>query len=139
MQSDENAIRALIERWLQASRDGDLDTVLSLMTDDVLFLVPGRPPMDKAEFARLSAPPPAGAPAPRIDGRSTIEEVEVVGDRAFVRTHLTVTVTPPGGAAPMVREGRTMSFLRKEDGRWRIARDANLLAPVPGAAKGSSQ
>jgi hypothetical protein len=33
----------------------------------------------------------------------------------------------------MARAGHTLSILRKRDGRWVLARDANLLAPVPGA------
>lgn len=30
----------------------------------------------------------------------------------------------------MKRAGHTLSVLRKQDGRWVLARDANLLAPV---------
>jgi ketosteroid isomerase-like protein len=47
-----------------------------------------------------------------------------------MRTNLTVTITPPGGAEPMTRAGHTLSVLSKETGRWRLARDANLLAPA---------
>jgi hypothetical protein len=36
-------------------------------------------------------------------------------------------MTPPG-AAPMRRAGYTLTILRKEQGKWRLARDANLLA-----------
>jgi ketosteroid isomerase-like protein len=37
-------------------------------------------------------------------------------------------MTPPGGK-PVRRAGYTLTILRKEpDGRWRLARDANLLA-----------
>ena len=38
-------------------------------------------------------------------------------------------MTPPGGK-PMRRAGYTLTILRKEaDGRWLLARDANLLTP----------
>jgi len=30
----------------------------------------------------------------------------------------------------MTRAGHTLSILRKENGRWLLARDANLLSPV---------
>jgi ketosteroid isomerase-like protein len=44
------------------------------------------------------------------------------------RNRLRVEVTPPGGPT-VVRSGYTLTVLRKEsDGRWVIARDANLLA-----------
>ena len=52
----------------------------------------------------------------------------MMGDWAFMWTKLSVTATPRDGSAPMTRSGHTLTILRKEDGRWRIARDANLLA-----------
>jgi len=127
--SDEQLIRDLVARWFAASKAGDVDTVLSLMTDDVVFLVPGRPPMRKQEFAALSSVPPGVTP-PQIDGRSEIQEIVVSGDIAFMWTKLSVVVTPSGGQ-PMERAGHTLTVLRREDGRWRLARDANLLTPVP--------
>lgn len=39
MTEDERAIRTLVETWMTASKSGDLATVLSLMTDDVVFMV----------------------------------------------------------------------------------------------------
>ena len=36
---------------LAASKAGDLAPVLSLMTDDVIFMVPGREPFGKEAFA----------------------------------------------------------------------------------------
>jgi ketosteroid isomerase-like protein len=49
-----------------------------------------------------------------------------------MRNRLRVEVTPPGGE-PVVRSGYTLTVLRKErDGRWVIARDANLLAKEHG-------
>jgi uncharacterized protein (TIGR02246 family) len=50
MQDDERAIRELMEQWREATRRGDLDTILGLMADDVVFLTPGRPPMNKQGF-----------------------------------------------------------------------------------------
>jgi uncharacterized protein (TIGR02246 family) len=44
MTDDEQAIRNLVDTWIAATGAGDLSTVLSLMTDDVVFMVPGRPP-----------------------------------------------------------------------------------------------
>lgn len=41
-QNDERAIRQMVDEWLDASKRGDLETVLSFMTDDVLFMaLPG--------------------------------------------------------------------------------------------------
>ena len=130
MQNDEQEIRELVSRWMAASKAGDVDTVLSLMADDVVFLVPGQPVMRRADFAS-KARAQSGRDAPQIDGSSEIQEIEVHGERAYMWTKLTVVVTPPGGAAPITRAGHTLTILRKENGKWRLARDANLLATVP--------
>jgi uncharacterized protein (TIGR02246 family) len=127
--TDEQQIRDLVATWMSASRAGDTDSVLSLMTDDVVFLVAGQPPMRKADFA-AAARAQAGTDAPTIDGESDIEEIVVVGDVAYLRARLTVTVTPPQGGKPMRRAGYTLTVLRRQNGRWLLARDANLLVPV---------
>ena len=52
MQSDEQEIRHLVATWMAATKAGDIETVSSLMADDVVFLRPGHPPMiGKAAFA----------------------------------------------------------------------------------------
>ena len=130
MEKDEQEIRQVVETWLTATKAGDVETVLGLMTDDVVFLVPGRPPMDKSAFATASRAQSKGA-APQIDGKSEIREVKVLGDWAYIWTRLSVTMIPPGGASPMNRSGHTLSIFRRENGKWLLARDANMLAPVP--------
>jgi len=129
MQTDEQAIRELVERWMAATRAGDVDAVLDLIAEDAVFLVAGRPPMRKAEFA-AAARAQAGDAGPTIDGRSEIQEIRVAGDWAFLWSRLTVVATPRDGSAPLERSGHTLTVMRKEGGRWRLARDANLLAPT---------
>jgi uncharacterized protein (TIGR02246 family) len=124
MQSDEQAIRQLIKDWLDASKAHDTQKVLSLMTEDVVFLMPGQPPMKgKPAFAAAQA----GSAGMAIDGDCDIQEINLQGDWAFIWTNLSVTVTPPGAAA-LNRFGHTLTILRKENGAWKIARDANMLA-----------
>jgi ketosteroid isomerase-like protein len=53
----------------------------------------------------------------------------VLGDWAYLRNHITVTMTPPGGT-PVRRAGYTLSILRKQNGNWLLAPDANLLTEV---------
>ena len=45
MKSDEQLIRDVIARWHSATAVGDVDTILSLMADDAVFLVAGKSPM----------------------------------------------------------------------------------------------
>ena len=128
MQNDEQAIRQLVADWLAASKAGDVDKVLSLMTDDVVFLVHGQPPMHKPDFA-AAARAQAGPNAPSVDGSAEIQELKVLGDWSFMWTKLRVAVTPKGGAT-ITRAGCTLTIVRKQNGKWRLARDANMLVPV---------
>ena len=122
MQSeDETAVRKLVDTWMAASKSGDIATVLDLMTDDAIFLVPGREPFGKEAFAAASE----AMKNVRIDGKAEIRELKVLGDWAYIRNYLEMTITPEGGA-PVQRSGWTLTIFRKEEGRWRLARDANL-------------
>jgi uncharacterized protein (TIGR02246 family) len=123
MQNDEQAIRKLVDIWLAASQTGDLATVLTLMADDVIFMVAGKEPFGKDEFV-------AGSEKMKdveMEAKSDIKEIKVLGDWAWMRNHLTVTFTPPG-ESETVKSGYVLTILRKgPDGNWVIARDANLL------------
>ena len=130
MENDEQEIRQLVATWMSATKAGDVETVLSLMSDDVVFLVPGQAVMRKADFAAAAQRKP-GQESPQFDGTSEIQEIKVLGDWALMWTNLTVVVTPPGGGQSMTRAGYTLSILKKQDGKWVLARDANMLAPVP--------
>lgn len=127
MTNDEQEIRQLVATWIEATKVGDSDTVLSLMTDDVVFLITGQPPMiGKAAFAAAMQAQP-GQPRPQFDGKSEIQEIQILGDWAYMWTRLTVIVTPPSGQ-PMTRSGHTLSILKKQNGKWHLARDANMLS-----------
>jgi len=124
MKGDEEAIREFVDAWMRASRAGDTATVLSLMTDDVVFMTPGREPFGKGAFAATSD----GMKNVTIDGHAEIVELQVLGDWAYLRNHIDITVTPAGGA-PLHRAGYTLTIVRKQaDGRWLLARDANLVS-----------
>ncbi|SRR5579883_1279607 len=124
--SDEQQIRDLVATWLRASAAGDLDTVLGLMSEDVVFLLPGQPPMRGREaFAAASR---AMQGKFRMEGNSEIKEIQVSGELAYCWTQLSVTVTPLPAGAPKRRSGHTLTVLRKQPkGNWVVVRDANML------------
>ena len=130
MQSDEQEIRQLVATWMVATKSGDIDKVLSLMSEDVVFLLPGQSPLIGRSAFAAAQKAQAGQAAPQFDGTSEIQEIQVFGDWAFMWTKLTVVVTPPGDALSMTRAGHTLSILKKQNGKWVLARDANMLAPV---------
>jgi uncharacterized protein (TIGR02246 family) len=88
--------------------------------------VPGREPFGKEAFAATFEGTKGGV---RMEGTNEIRELRILGDWAYLRAHIAVTMTPPGGE-PARRSGYTLTILRKDpDGRWRLFRDANMLAP----------
>jgi len=124
--SDELAIRSWLDQWLRASAVGDYRTMATMLTDDVVFLVPGQPPFGKKEFKAAWDGPMKGA---RVESQADLEECIVGGDVACTRTRLSVAITTPDGKTSRA-QGYTLSlFRRQSDGRWLLARDANLLTP----------
>ena len=90
----------------------------------MIFMVPGREPFGKEEFRAASE----RMKNARLAGTSDIREIKVLGDWAYIRNHIEITVMPPDGT-PMQRRGYTLSILWKQsDGKWVLWRDANLAA-----------
>jgi uncharacterized protein (TIGR02246 family) len=128
MQDDERAIRELVDTWLAASKKGDLATQLSLMADDVIFMVPGQEPFGKEAFAAKSKE----VKDLKLEATSDIQEIKVLGDWAWMRNFLKVQFTPRDGKST-THSGYILTILRKNpNGKWVIARDANLLMPEAG-------
>jgi len=130
MERDEQAIRRLVAAWHEATAKGDVPAILRLMDEDVVFLVPGRPPLrGRHDFEQGLR---ALLQHHRIDSRSEIQEVRVCGDWAYCWSNLSVTVTPLGPGVPSRRAGPVLTILRRQpDGAWVVVRDANMLAAEP--------
>ena len=128
MTPDERAIREVHSTWIEAVNAGDLDRLLSLMTDDVVLLNPGEAPLRRDGFpAKFS-----GAHRQvRIRCISDLEEVVPVGDLAYTRARDSLSVTPRAGGETTHLAGHRLTVYRKHpDGRWLLARDAHTLSPV---------
>jgi uncharacterized protein (TIGR02246 family) len=126
MGSDERAIREVQSTWIEATTAGDLARLLPLMADDVVFLSSGRAPLDRDAFAAAFS---AGHKQARINCSAELEEVVVVGEVAYTRTRHSVSVTPIAGGEAMQLAGHALTVWRKQpDGRWVLARDANLIS-----------
>ena len=108
--------------------DGDITTISGLMTDDILFLSPGRPPFGRQEFIE-SFQGMIDHVAMSCNGE--FEEIIVAGDFAYARARLDIIVSPKNGGVPKHLSGNTLSILRRSsDGKWKLHRDANLLTPT---------
>jgi uncharacterized protein (TIGR02246 family) len=121
---DERAIRELVETWMEATLAGNTAAVIDLMADDVIFMTPGREPFGKEEFRAQSE----SLKGVKIDGRTKILELQILGDQAWIRNHIDLVMTPDDGE-PIRRSGHTLTILKKgAEGRWRLLRDANLVS-----------
>ena len=128
MSTDEQGIRDLVALWHSATAKGDVDTVLGLMAEDVVFLVAGKEPMRGRDAFERSLR--ALLKQYRIESSGEIQEIEVSGSLAYSWANLKVRIIPLSGDPASAREGSTLSILRKESqGAWVIVRDANLLTP----------
>ncbi|MDD5035284.1 MAG: SgcJ/EcaC family oxidoreductase [Methylococcaceae bacterium] len=127
---DEQEIRQLVATWAEAAKRGDIETVLNLMAEDVVFLAPGQPPMrgraafDAAMKAMTSESPP------QFEVTSEIQEIQILGEWAYLWNRQKVVITPSDESPAMTRAGHTLSVLRKQSGQWMMARDANMLVTV---------
>ncbi len=124
MQTDEQAIGELVTTWLSATERGEREKVSRLMAEDVVFLVSGRPPLNKAEFTAGFA----ALESFNLQMTGEIQGVKVFGDWAYCWNKLSVSMEPKGGGTTVKRSGDVLSVLQKRAGAWVIVRDANLLS-----------
>ena len=128
---DEQKIREVIATWMRATAKGEIDTVLNLMANDVVFLTCGNPPIRCGAGKAFAAAMREAMKGGRIEGQGG-----GAGNHRRRRLRLPagiisqITVKPTDGSPRLKREGAMSSrfFRRKErDGHWVIWRDANLL------------
>lgn len=129
MNQDAQAIRQLVIQWHRATAAGDVDAVLRLMAEDVVFLAPGQPPMHGRSTFEAGL---RGLLASHwVESTSDVQEVYVAGDLGYCWSVLHVRIAPRAGGDAVVRQGSALSILRKQaNGAWVVVRDANVLSVV---------
>jgi len=125
--TDEQAIREVVASWHRATAAGDVETVLNLMSEDVIFLVAGHPPMrGRSSFERGLRSLLAQH---RIESTGEVQEIEVSDNLAYCWSILTVRVASIAAGDATVRTGSALSILRRQpNGSWVVVRDANMLS-----------
>jgi uncharacterized protein (TIGR02246 family) len=128
MESDERAIREALKDRIEAVNAGNLARLLRLMTDDVVFLNPGRDPFGRDGF-------PGGFSAAHqqywIRCKSDLEEVVVAGEVAYTLCRDSLSLKARSGGEATELAGHRITIYRKQpDARWLLARDAHTLSPV---------
>ncbi len=135
MLSDEERDRAAIQQlgrdWVEAVRHGDIDRLLNLVTDDVVFMphnapsIVGRGAVEQGYRAVFAAF--------EVDQTIAPDEIQVGRDWAFIRGTDVIEMKPRAGGAPIVAKARGVSILRRvEGGSWKFARGiTNVTSPPP--------
>lgn len=120
---DDPAAHRAHEAYVSAINSNNLDTLLGVLTEDVVFLAPQEPVMVGKAAVR-----------PWLEGYlkafkthwdKPVQEFIVNGEWAFERYSYKSSDTPAGGGAVVEDTGwGLVIYHRDADGKWRVARDA---------------
>jgi ketosteroid isomerase-like protein len=109
--------------YTAAINSNNLDSLMAMMTEDVVFLAAHSPPIIGKAAVRDWAEGYLQAFTTSWD--KPTQEFVVAGEWAFERYNYKSTDTPRGGGTPVVDTGwGLVIYHRDPDGRWRVARDA---------------
>ncbi len=127
--ADEAAINAIGDLWIQAYQAGDYDAIIDLYTEDAWIMARGRPKLEgRAAIGRSFGGLAAGRD---VDIDIVVEELELMGDWAWLVSEFTVTYGPAQDPSAQVQETARslLIYKRGADGKWRIHRDMDSPAP----------
>jgi ketosteroid isomerase-like protein len=111
------------ENYVRVINSNNLDSLMSMMTDDVVFLAAGSKPVIGKAAVREWADGYIKAFHTHWD--KPVQEFTVSGDWAIERYNYTSTDTPVAGGKDVVDTGWGLVLYHREpDGVWRVARDA---------------
>jgi uncharacterized protein (TIGR02246 family) len=123
--NDRGEIERFTAEWNAAMKAKDVERLVSMVTEDVVFLPPGFPPirgrqaveaMYRSFFPQFS----------RVEQEAVSEEVEVMGDWAFAWGLESIVLVPQSDGTPIRMHGKGLSILKRQaDGSWKCARAIN--------------
>jgi len=118
IEADVEAIKSLSDEIMKAYNEGDLEVLMAIVAKDVVFMPPGKPALIGKEairnwhdFDKIS-----------FDVNITVEEVQVLGDWAFMRDIWIGTVTQKEGGEKFELNNKSLILLRRQtDGTWKLS------------------
>lgn len=125
IQSDEQAIRDLVQQWTAASERGDYAAIERMMHPEIVFLTAGNEPMGREQFREgfLNI-----VKTMQFEGTAETREVEVSGDLAYAWNWINVRIKGTADDVSIERKGHVLSvYKRNAEGQWQLWRDANLM------------
>jgi uncharacterized protein (TIGR02246 family) len=118
IEADVEAIKSLSDEIMKAYNEGDLEVLMAIVAEDVVFMPPGEPTLIGKEairnwhdFDKIS-----------FDVNITVEEVQVLGDWAFMRDIWIGTVTQKESGEKFELNNKSLILLRRQpDGTWKMS------------------
>ena len=118
IEADVEAIKSLSDEIMKAYNEGDLEALTAIVAEDVVFMPPGEPALIGKEamrnwhdFDKIS-----------FDVNITVEEVQVLGDWAFIRDIWIGTVTQNESGEKFELNNKSLILLRRQpDGTWKLS------------------
>jgi uncharacterized protein (TIGR02246 family) len=130
-ETDIVAIHGLFERYDSTVTAGQAEEWMSLFSDDIIWMNPDQPALVGKDAVRVSVEPLFAD----LDNEhiSTVDEISVAGNWAFVRTTYTWRFTPKAGGETSELLGKQVFILMRQiDDNWRITRAIwNKTDPAP--------
>jgi ketosteroid isomerase-like protein len=115
--------RKAFDNYVAAINSNNLDSLMGMLTDSVVFLSPNEP----ALVGKAAVRPWGDAylKAYHIHWDKTSQEFTMAGEWAFERYSYRSTDTPRAGGAAAQDAGKGLVIYHRDpDGKWRVARDA---------------
>lgn len=138
--ADLAAIERLHQQDMAAAKVWDVETLVSLWTDDIVTLPQERLPVigKEANRAELLKMREASREVKIEDYTLSFKEIKLAGDWAFEWGTFAGTVRPVAGGEVMKSSGKLMRVLRRQaDGSWKVARSMYSNDPTPTPSPGS--
>jgi uncharacterized protein (TIGR02246 family) len=129
-EADKTAIAELREQEMVAFSSADVSALETLFTTDTKVMPPNGPAATGTEGLRAFAENMFSMV--NVQGEYTSSELTLLGDWAFERLTMNLTLTPVGGGEPVTETGKCLHiYKRQADGSWKIAQDIwNMDAPA---------
>ena len=118
---DADAIRALNAAFADALNAGDVDALATLVTEDIVMMPPGAPPVAGVEALRSTFG--SMFESISLEETWTSREIHIDGDLAYDWSGYTVTISVEGQDEPRTERGQNLFVaVRQADGTWKYSR-----------------
>jgi len=119
-EKEQREIKKVLFSYRDALNESNVEKVLSLYTENGVFMPSGAPTAIGQE--QIKGTYEFVFSTIQLNIEFYIDEIEIVGDRAFVRTTSKGTTFIHASGETVPEENRELFVLRKENGSWKIDR-----------------